>query len=47
MRYTYRVYYYYDKSYETSSMLIRANTKADAERKFKRKFPERKIIFIK
>lgn len=44
MRYTYRVYYF--GTSDKNSILIRAKSKADAERKFKRKFPDRKIMLV-
>ena len=48
MRYTYRVFYSNEKVYSPiHSMLIRAKSESDAERKFKEKFPEYKFITVK
>lgn len=47
MRYTYRVYYInYKISPYICSMLIRAKSESDAERKFKQKFPEYKFLTV-
>lgn len=48
MRYTYRVFYIdYLISSNKRSMLIRAKSVSEAERKFKEKFPKRKFLFVK